>query len=105
MSSINYQNIINKLGNIKIIIDSEQVKKLSQDYYYFSPILLNKLADKKADLIVQPSNEEEVLKVAQICVNHKIPLTVRGAGTGNYGQCIPLHGGIVLDMTEMRQIH
>ncbi|WP_069789378.1 FAD-binding oxidoreductase [Cyanobacterium sp. IPPAS B-1200] len=105
MSSINYQNIINKLGSIKTIIDSEQVKKLSQDYYYFSPILLDKLADKTADLVVQPSNEEEVLKVAQICVKHKIPLTVRGAGTGNYGQCIPLHGGIVLDMTEMRQIH
>ncbi|MGY6528750.1 MAG: FAD-binding oxidoreductase [Cyanobacterium sp.] len=105
MSSINYQNIIHELGNIKTIIDSKQIKTLSQDYYYFSPILVDKLADKKADLVVLPSSEEEVLKVAQICVKHRIPLTVRGAGTGNYGQCIPLNGGIVLDMTQMKQIH
>jgi FAD/FMN-containing dehydrogenase len=29
---------------------------------------------------------------------------VRGAGTGNYGQCIPLTGGVVLDTTKMNQI-
>jgi FAD binding domain len=102
---INYQLIIKELGNIKTVQNLEEVKKLSQDYYYFSPILSDKLKDKKADLIVIPTSEEEVLKIAQICVKYQIPLTIRGAGTGNYGQCIPLHGGIVLDMTEMKKIH
>lgn len=102
--NINYQEIIKELAPVTVITEAEQVKKLSLDYYYFSPILQKELEHKRADLIVQPSNEQEVLKVAQICVKHRIPLTVRGAGTGNYGQCIPLHGGIVLDMTEMKQI-
>ena len=31
-------------------------------------------------------------------------MTVRGAGTGNYGQCVPLHGGVILDMTRMQGI-
>ena len=31
-------------------------------------------------------------------------MTVRGAGTGNYGQCIPLEGGIILDTSKMNQI-
>ena len=102
--SIKYQQIEQTLNNISIIKDSEQIKKLSLDYYYFSPILKEKLRDKRADLVLQPTTEEEILKIAKICVQNKIPLTVRGAGTGNYGQCIPLNGGIVLDMTEMKQI-
>ncbi|BAQ66659.1 FAD-binding oxidoreductase [Geminocystis sp. NIES-3709] len=102
--TIDYSLIIQELNPIKIIQETAQVKELSLDYYYFSPILEKKLQDKIADLIVIPTSEEEVLKVAQICVKYHIPLTVRGAGTGNYGQCIPLNGGIVLDMTEMKKI-
>ncbi len=97
--------IIAQLDGIKTIQEPEQIKKLSLDYYYFSPILEDKLQDKRADLVVKPINEAEVLRVAQICVKNKIPLTVRGAGTGNYGQCIPLNGGIVMDMSQMNKIH
>ena len=35
---------------------------------------------------------------------HEIPVTVRGAGTGNYGQCVPLEGGIVLDLSLMDKL-
>jgi FAD/FMN-containing dehydrogenase len=102
--TINYKNIEPELAGITIIKNSEKIRELSLDYYYFSPVLQSKLQDKRADLVVQPVTEEEVLKIAQICVKYKIPLTIRGAGTGNYGQCIPLNGGMVLDMSKMKKI-
>ncbi|MGK7926916.1 MAG: FAD-binding oxidoreductase [Spirulina sp.] len=99
-----WNQIATELDGLEIVTDASQIAKLSLDYYHFSPILQAQLSDKRADLVVRAANEEEVLKVARVCVKNKVPLTVRGAGTGNYGQCIPLEGGIVLDLTPMKEI-
>ncbi|MDA0866277.1 MAG: FAD-binding oxidoreductase [Cyanobacteria bacterium] len=103
-ATINWDNFVTALGAIEVIRDRPQVEKLSKDYYHFSPVLQQQLADKCADLVVRPTSEAEVLTVAKACVEGKIPLTVRGAGTGNYGQCIPLEGGVILDLSRMNAI-
>ncbi|MDJ0736391.1 MAG: FAD-binding oxidoreductase [Nostocaceae cyanobacterium] len=92
------------LSGIEIITDSAQVAKLSQDYHTFSPVLVSKLEGKVGDIVVRPLNESEVLKIASACAKHRVPVTVRGAGTGNYGQCVPLYGGVIIDMTRMQSI-
>ncbi|HIK29285.1 MAG: FAD-binding oxidoreductase [Oscillatoriaceae bacterium SKW80] len=92
------------LSGIEVITEPLQVAKLSQDYHNFSPILQAKLSDKKGDLVARVKNEKEVLQVASACVKYKVPLTVRGAGTGNYGQCVPLYGGVILDVSQMQEI-
>ena len=96
--------LINSLSGIEIISERSQLVKLSQDYHNFSPILASQLAGKVGDVAVRPINQAEVIKVAAACAKYKIPITVRGAGTGNYGQCVPLHGGVILDMTAMQEI-
>ena len=92
------------IEGIEIIRDAAQVSKLSKDYYSYSPILQAQLGDKVGDLVVRPATEADVLKVAKACVQFRVPLTVRGAGTGNYGQCIPLEGGVILDMGKMQAV-
>lgn len=91
-------------GAIETLRDPNQREKLSKDYYYFSPVLQGQLADLVADLIVRPTSEAEVLAAAKVCVEARVPVTVRGAGTGNYGQCIPLEGGVVLDLSKMNAV-
>ncbi|MDB9526547.1 FAD-binding oxidoreductase [Oscillatoria sp. CS-180] len=102
--NIDWDTFVTVLGDIDVVRDRAQVEKLSKDYYYFSPILQAQLADKTADLVVRPTSEAEVLTVARACVAAKVPLTVRGAGTGNYGQCIPLAGGIILDLSRLNAV-
>ncbi|MEG4628131.1 FAD-binding oxidoreductase [Microcoleus sp. AR_TQ3_B6] len=104
IQSVDWDAFSSELSGIEIISDRAQVVKLSQDYYHFSPVLQPLLSDKTGDLVVRPASEAEVLRIAAACVKSKIPLTVRGAGTGNYGQCIPLQGGVILDTSKMNNI-
>ncbi len=103
-ASVNWDHLAQALGQVEVVRDANQRDKLSKDYYHFSPVLQRQLADRVADLVVRPANEAEVLQIAKVCVDAKVPLTVRGAGTGNYGQCIPLAGGVVLDLSKMNGI-
>ncbi len=102
--SVDWQQFAQSLSPIETLIEPTQVSKLSKDYYYFSPILAEQLKDKVGDLVARPKNESEILKIAKVCVEAKVPLTIRGAGTGNYGQAIPLAGGVILDMSAMNAV-
>ena len=77
------------------------VKQKSRDFYWYSPILKGQLRHVTADLVVAPRTTDEVIAVVRECVARRVPLTVRGAGTGNYGQAMPLEGGVIMDMTAM----
>jgi FAD/FMN-containing dehydrogenase len=88
----------------RVITAPAIVDRLSKDFYWYSPVLKRQLETKTGDIAVQPVSVEEILAIARYAGKNNIPLTVRGAGTGNYGQCIPLHGGIVLDLSLMDKL-
>ena len=96
--------LVRALDGIAVMTDPNLVRVKSKDFYWYSPVLRRLLDDKVADAVVCPRSEDEVVKIARACVAAKVPLTVRGAGTGNYGQAVPLEGGLVLDMTSMKAV-
>jgi FAD/FMN-containing dehydrogenase len=92
------------LAGVPVIDEPQVVRKRSRDFFWYSPILNSELADKSADIIVSPRDEADVVRVAAACAKRRIPLTVRAAGTGNYGQAVPLEGGVLLDITALTGI-
>ncbi|MEO1092750.1 MAG: FAD-binding oxidoreductase [Pseudomonadota bacterium] len=86
-----------ELDGLVIETEPAKVKKRSRDFHWFSPVLKARLDEVTADAVVAPADEAEVRRVLAACFNHDVPVTVRGGGTGNYGQAMPLRGGIVLD--------
>jgi hypothetical protein len=88
----------------RVITEASVVEQLSRDFYWYSPILRKQLGDKLGEVVVQPFNTEEIQNVLRYCHARDIPVTTRGAGTGNYGQAIPLHGGVILDLMRMDKI-
>lgn len=56
------------------------------------------------DALVFVKSTEEVSKIMKLASANKIPVTVRGSGTGLVGGCVPLCGGIVLCTSQMNEI-
>ena len=88
----------------RVLTQPQVVERLSRDFYWYSPVLRRQLEGKVGDLVVQPLNATEIQNVLRYCHAQGLPVTARGAGTGNYGQAVPLHGGVVLELALMDQI-
>ena len=88
-----------ELPELDWITDPSRIARLSQDFAWFSPVLDRQLKDKRADAVVRPRTEDEIRTLVGACARLGVPITIRGSGTGNYGQTTPLAGGVVLDMT------
>ena len=90
--------------HLELIREPVELARLSVDFHTYSPVLTAKLRGCEAQLAVKARAVEQVMTVAGACARHGVPLTVRGAGTGNYGQCVPLAGGVVLDTSPLQQL-
>jgi len=93
-----------RLGSIPLITNEKAVRAKSRDFFWYSPVLKAELDDVTARAVVAPRNEAEVLACLAACYALDIPVTPRGGGTGNYGQAMPLIGGIVLDISGLNAI-
>lgn len=96
--------LMQDLAGLPMTQDPVQLDIKSKDYYWYSPILKEVLDPRQGELIVRVSTEDEVIRVATACARHRVKLTVRGGGTGNYGQCVPLEGGVILDITGLSRV-
>jgi len=83
---------------------SGELEQLAADAFVYSPVLQPLLQGRRAQLGVRASSAVEVLAVAAACARHGVSITLRGAGTGNYGQAIPLAGGLVLELSGMNRL-
>jgi FAD/FMN-containing dehydrogenase len=93
-----------ELDGLDIVDEPSIVRRRSRDFFWYSPILNEQLANRAADLLITPRSEADVVRVAAACARHRVPLTPRAGGTGNYGQAVPLAGGVLLDMTALDAI-
>ena len=56
------------------------------------------------DAAVEVTSTEQAAAVVKLCAEAGVPVTVRGAGTGQAGGSVPVSGGVVLSLKAMDQI-
>ena len=92
------------VGDEHVITDPVQLDNNSRDCYWYSPVLKPQLDAKVGEVIVRPGTVDELIEVIKIAFHEQLPITMRGAATGNYGQSVPLHGGLVLNTKRLDRI-
>ena len=93
-----------RLAGIRLEDNPAVLRQKSRDFYWYSPTLKRQLDGVVGDILAAPVSEEEVLRILAACFELGIPVTPRGAGTGNYGQAMPLAGGLVLDLSGLDKV-
>ena len=93
-----------RLGPIRFEDNPALVKQKSRDFFWYSPVLKRQLDAVTGDIVVSPRSTDEVRATLALAFELGIPVTPRGAGTGNYGQAMPLSGGIVLNLADMNGV-
>jgi len=84
------------LGSANVTQNVTELQEVAHDYTED----LNYLPE----ILVFPENTEQVSQTLKLCLNFKIPVYTRGAGTGLSGACLPVNGGLVLSTKKMNRI-
>ncbi len=84
------------VGKEKMWDSPADLAAYSYDAYPENPML--------PDVVVQPTNYEQVQEIIKLCDKSETPLTVRGAGTNLSGGTVPIKGGCVMLTTALNKI-
>ena len=87
-----------------ISVELAERERASQDFSWLSPILTKNLPATTADVVVTVRSTDDLLRCLDASYASSFAVTPRGMGTGNYGQAVPLSGGLVIDLSEMANV-
>jgi FAD/FMN-containing dehydrogenase len=96
--------LMDALPQLDWVTDPALVRQKSRDFFWYSPVLKRQLNRVTGEAVVTPRDEAELRAILAAAYAHDVPVTPRGAGTGNYGQAMPLKGGVVLDLMALNRV-
>lgn len=100
MTKISLANSMKKILDPDRVLDNPLEKRL---YSYDSSFLSQRRA-LYPDIVVLPRSTDEVSKIMDFAYKNNIPVTPRGAGSGETCGCLPTRGGIVMDLSVWNTI-
>lgn len=103
-TTTDWNTFARRLAPVKIIDEPVLVKKRSRDFFWYSPILNEQLRRSFGDLVACPETVDDMRHVLAEAYREGVPIVLRGGGTGNYGQSVPMEGGLIIETTGMKKI-
>jgi alkyldihydroxyacetonephosphate synthase len=97
--------LIAALGADAVITAPGQLDDYTADTYW--PALAAKAAGEplaRPDVVVRPRTEEGVADALAIAHRLRVPVVPWGGGSGTQGGCLPINGGIVIDLRSLDEI-
>lgn len=91
------KNIVNIIGDEERVLVGENI---NEDYSHDELGAIKNMPE----LVVRVINTEEISNIMKYAYEKFIPVTPRGSGTGLVGAAVPIHGGIIIDLSSMNKI-
>lgn len=112
MSKSDVAELAKIVGDVDLMTDPDLIGRRLRDNSWLSPVLKSYIDDMADDsgrslnvsAIVSPADVDELGRCVSAMYHCSTPLTILGAGTTNFGQTIPLEGGVVVDMKHFSRI-
>lgn len=103
-------DLADALGATKIVSEARAIERMLRDQSWLSPVHKSDTADRRERLgstqgiqaIVSPEGLDDLRGIAASAARHRVPLTIRGAATSNFGLISPDFGGLMIDMRKLR---
>jgi len=86
------------VGEENLICEPEKMVDYSHDEFALESIR------KLPEVVAKPKNREEISQILKLANNEKFPVTPRGGATGLVGSCVPIYGGLVLSLENMKAV-
>jgi alkyldihydroxyacetonephosphate synthase len=99
--------LLRQLGDAcaTVLVDAETVVEASRDWWPLTTIWsLDGQIAARAAAVARPSSTAEIAAVLALCNAAGIPVTAAAGRSGVCGASVPLHGGVVLDLTALSGI-
>lgn len=97
-------DLVDLLGESSVTTEDAALERASVDGAHMSPVITELLPLGRAQVVATPTSADLIAATVAAAVRHQVPITPRGKGTGNYGQAIPMAGGLVVDTSRARRI-
>ena len=98
MEESTLQKLKDIVGEENLIYEEDKMVDYSHDEFALESIR------KIPEAVVKPKNKEQISEIVKLANREKFPVTPRGAATGLVGSCVPLYGGLVLSLENMKEV-
>jgi glycolate oxidase len=90
------EELVKEMGSI---VGKENLSTRIADLYTYG--FDSSIHHHDPDVVVRPRSTSEVAQLVSLAAREGIPVVPRGGGTGLCGAAVPIHGGMVMDLTRM----
>ena len=86
-------------------LDPDERAEASRDWWPLAMIWATQgQVGQVAGALVRPTSVDEVSEVLRLCNDRRIPVTPAGGRSSVVGGAVPVHGGVLLDLTALSGI-
>ena len=89
------------VGTENVLVDDYELIPYTRDHQW---VKRSDLFTSRPEVVVLPESAEQIVKIVYLANREKIPIVPCGARTGMTGNCVPIYGGIQVDMKKMNKI-